>query len=44
MALYLQIVRAKQNLKLSHGGPGKDKHQLPTEWLKLYVRAIKFWI
>ena len=25
-----QIVKAKENLKLSHGGSIKDKHQAPT--------------
>ena len=35
-----QIVRAKENLKLSHGGPATDKHQAPTHRLKLYVRAV----
>ena len=35
-----QIVRAKENLKLSHVGPATDKHQAPTHRLKLYVRAI----
>ena len=25
-----QRVRAKDNLKLSHGGPATDKHQAPT--------------
>ena len=31
----LQIVRAEGNLKLSY-----DKHQAPTNGLKLYVRAV----
>ena len=35
-----QIVRAKENLKLSHKGPATDKHQAPTHRLKLYVRAV----
>ena len=37
-----QIVRAKENLKLSHVtvGPANDKHQAPTHRLKLYVRAV----
>ena len=40
MAHDSQIVRAKENLKLSYGGPAKDKHQATTNGLKLYVRAI----
>ena len=37
-----QIVRAKENLKLSWAmvGPATAKHQAPTHWLKLNVRAI----
>ena len=35
-----QILRAKENLKLSYGGPANDKHQAPTKELKLYVRAV----
>ena len=35
-----QIVRATGNLKFSYGGPVKDKHQAPTNGLKLYVRAV----
>ena len=35
-----QIVRAKENLELSHGGSATDKHQAPTHQLKLYVRAV----
>ena len=35
-----QIVRAKENLKFSHGGPDTDKHQALTHWLKFYARAI----
>ena len=35
-----QIVRAKENLKLSTVGPATDKHQAPTHRLKLYVRAV----
>ena len=35
-----QIVRAKENLTLSHGGPATDKHQVPTHQLKVYVRAV----
>ena len=34
-----QIVRAKENLKLSHDGPSSGKHQAPTHRLKLYARA-----
>ena len=34
------IVRAKENLKLSHEGPATDKHWAPTHRLKLYVRAV----
>ena len=40
MAHDWQIVRAKENLKFSHGGPVKDKHQAPTDRLVLYVRAV----
>ena len=40
MAHDSQIVRAKENLKLSHGGLATDKHQAPTHRLKLYVRAV----
>ena len=29
---------AKANLKLSHGGPTKDRHQTPTNRIKLNVR------
>ena len=35
-----QIVRAKENLKLSTVGPATDKHQAPAHRLKLYVRAV----
>ena len=35
-----QIVRAKENLKLSHGGPATDKRQAPTHRLKLYARTV----
>ena len=35
-----QIVRAKENLKLSHCGSSYDKHQAPTHRLKLYIRAV----
>ena len=38
MARDSQIVRAKENLKLSH--PATDTYQAPTHRLKLYVRAI----
>ena len=43
MAHDSQIVRTKENLKLSHRpmvGPGKDKHQLQTNLLKLDARAV----
>ena len=40
MAHDSQIVRAKENLKLSYGGPANDKHQALTNGLKLYVRVI----
>ena len=40
MAHDSQIVRAKENLKLSHVGPATDKHQAQTHRLKLYVRAV----
>ena len=33
------IVRAKEKLKLSYGGPS-DKHQAPINGLKLYARAV----
>ena len=37
-----QIVRAKEKLKLSYGGvgPANDKHQAPTNGLKLYLRTV----
>ena len=36
-----QVVRAKENLKLSHGGSSvTDKYQAPTHQLKLYVRTV----
>ena len=37
----LDIVRAKEILMLSHGGhTAKDKHQAPTNGLKLRARAV----
>ena len=35
-----QIVRAKEELKLSHSTPAKDKHQEPINGLKLCVSAV----
>ena len=35
-----QIVRAKENLKLSHGGPSQGQALAPTNGFKLYVRAV----
>ena len=37
-----QIVISKENLKLSQAtvGPATDKHQAPTNRLKLYVKAV----
>ena len=35
-----QIVRAKEKLKVSYSGPSKNKHQTPTNKLKLYARAV----
>ena len=35
-----KIVRAEENLKLSHDGPAKDKNQVLTNCLKLYVIAV----
>ena len=40
MAHDSQIVRVKENLKLRYRGPAKDKHQAPTNGLKLHVRAV----
>ena len=40
MAHDSQIVTAIENLKLATVGPAKDKHQAPTNGLKLYVRAV----
>ena len=40
MAHDSQIVRAKGNLKLRYVGPANDKHQAPTNGLKLYVSAV----
>ena len=36
-----QIVEAKENLKLSYGGPiQRQKKQAPTNGLKLYARIV----
>ena len=35
-----QIAIAKENLKLSHGGPATDKYQEPTHWLMLYLEPL----
>ena len=35
-----QIVRAKETLKLTTVGEANNKHQAPTNGLKLYVRAV----
>ena len=35
-----QIVEAKENLKLSYGGPGQRQAQAPTNGLKLCVSAV----
>ena len=35
-----QIVKAKENLKLSHSGPSQRQASAPTNRLKLYVRAF----
>ena len=41
MAHDSQIIRAtKEKHKLNYGVTAKDKHQAPTNGLKLYVRAV----
>ena len=40
MAHDSQKVRAKENLKLSYGGPANDNRQAPTDGLKPYVRSV----
>ena len=35
-----QVVKAKENLQLSHGGHAKVKHQTPKKPMKTLVRAI----
>ena len=41
MAHDSHIFRAKENLKLCHGGPShKDKHQATTDGLSRYGRAV----
>ena len=34
------IVRTKENLKLSHGGPRQNEYQAPTNGLKLHVKVV----
>ena len=40
MAYDSQIKRAKENVKLSHGGSAKDRYKAQINQLKLYVRAV----
>ena len=40
MAHSSKIVQAKENLELSELSPAKDRHQAPSNRLKLYVRTV----